>query len=143
RGARLMAHDGPDRIGPAQRRLAECQGGAVAIVTALVASIVLWCMACAVDIGSLYLERRTAQGAVDLAAMAAARDIANAERLARETLAANPVRAISLLTVTPGHYRADAAIEPSARFTAGAQPFNAVHVRMRNRAPLHLAGAVM
>ncbi|MGE3625663.1 MAG: TadG family pilus assembly protein [Hyphomicrobiales bacterium] len=133
----------PARMDLSMRRLARCREGAVAIVSALAVSVILWCVACAVDIGSLYLERRTAQGAVDLAAMAAARDIANAERLARETLDANHVSSISLLTVTPGHYSADPGIDPSARFTAGAQPFNAVHVRMRNRAPLHLAGAVM
>lgn len=118
------------------------ESGSAAILGALLMVVVLWCGAFAVDLGSLYFERRTAQGAVDLAAIAAARDIDAAETAARATLEANNIRNITAMTVTPGHYMADPALSPDARFTANAEPYNAVRVTLRQEAPLYLAGAL-
>lgn len=123
-------------------RGARDDGGSAAVLGALLLSVLLWCGAFAVDLGSLYFERRTAQGAVDLAAIAAARDIDSAQAAAHASLEANGIRYITGVTVTPGHYAADPAIAPEARFTADAEPHNAVEVTLRQEAPLHLAGAV-
>jgi len=98
--------------------------------------------ALAIDIGSLYLERRTAQGAADLAALAAARDLDRAERAARATLAANGFGDVSL-ALTKGRYEADAALAPSERFVPGRAPFNAVRLDVATGGQLHFAKAFM
>lgn len=124
-------------------RVLRCEDGATAILTALLMTVFLWCGALAVDIASLFLDRRTAQGAVDLAAIAAARDPDNAETLARAVLQDNGIGRIQELQVTPGNYRADPATAPELRFTEGAEPFNAVKVALRHEAPLHFAGGLL
>lgn len=126
----------------AVRRTLRDDSGSAAVLGALLMVMVLWCGAFAVDLGSLYFERRTAQGAVDLAAIAAARDMDSAEAAARATLDANDIAHISALTVTPGHYSADPAIAPEARFAANTRPFNAVYVALQQEAPLYLAAGI-
>ena len=125
------------------QRILRCEDGATAILTALLMTVFLWCGALAVDVASLFLDRRTAQGAVDLAAIAAARDIDNAENLARTVLQDNGIGRIQELRITPGNYRADTATAPEMRFTEGAEPYNAVKVTLRHQAPLYLAGALL
>jgi len=121
----------------------KCDQGGVAIITAILAAVILWCSAFAVDVGSLYLDRRTAQGAVDLAAIAAARNIEDADRMARLALEDNGIGNIRQLTITPGSYAADPGVAPSQRFSAGTEPFNAVRVELRHEAPLYFAGALL
>jgi len=121
----------------------KCERGGVAIVTAIFATVILWCSAFAVDVASLYLDRRTAQGAVDLAAIAAARNIEDADRMARIALEDNGIGNISQLTITPGSYAADPGVDPALRFTAGTEPYNAVRVELRHEAPLYFAGALL
>ena len=103
-------------------------------------SIVL--CALAVDVGSLYLERRTAQGAADLAALAAASDLDRAEQAARATLTANGFGDVSL-AVTKGRYEGDAALAPSERFAPGKTPFNAVRLDVATGGQLHFARSFM
>lgn len=119
------------------------QDGGVAVITAIMLTVLLWCTAIAVDVGSLYLERRTAQGAVDLAAIAAARNIEDASRAAKLTLEDNGIANIRQLVVTPGNYRADTAVDPSQRFVPGSEPYNAVHVALEHDSPLYFAGAFL
>lgn len=126
----------------ALKRAKEQESGSVAILSAVCLVVFLWCAALAVDFGSLYFERRTAQGAVDLAAIAAAQNITSAEAAAAATIEANDIRNVERLLVTPGHYSADPSKPPADRFVANAEPFNAVQVQLTQNAPLYLAGAL-
>jgi uncharacterized membrane protein len=78
--------------------------GAVGIMLALFLSVCVSLTALAIDMGSLYLERRTLQGAADLAAVAAASDLTHAEAAARATLKANGLGEIRSLSVIRGRY---------------------------------------
>lgn len=106
------------------------QRGNIAIMFAATLTSCVALGALAVDLGSLFVERRQAQGVVDLAALAAAADIENAERAANATLAANAVKGRPILSVTRGHYTADIGIAPQNRFKPNVTPFNAVSVRL-------------
>lgn len=101
--------------------------GAIGAILAVFLGVSLVLCALAVDVGSLYLERRSAQGAADLAAIAAARDLDRAEAAARATLASNGVSAQSL-AVTKGRYDVDPAVASGLRFVPGGLPHNAVRV---------------
>lgn len=83
----------------------------------------------AVDVGSLYTERRVLQGVADLAAMAGARSIDRAEDAVAATLRANGVEAE--FSVTRGKYTPDPRIAHDKRFVAGQAPFNAILVNLR------------
>lgn len=117
--------------------------GSVAVIMALFLTISVSLCALAVDVGSLYLERRTAQGAADLAALAAANDLGRAEDAARATLAANGFGEVRSLAIVKGRYEGDAALAPSARFVAGQEPYNAVRLDVATGGRLHFAKSFM
>ncbi len=119
------------------RRFRRDARAAVAIISAVAMTGAIAALAVAVDTGSVYVARREAQGAVDLAAIAAARDLVNAQSAAEATLAANGIADIETVAVTLGRYEADLDIAPEARFTAGATPANAARVELRSRAALY------
>ena len=104
------------------------QRGSFSILTAFVLPCTIAATALAVDLGSLYLERRVAQGAVDLAAMVAANDLDHADAAAARTMSANSIERLRTLVVTKGVYVADSAIPSGSRFTPDATPYNAVRV---------------
>ncbi|HRN84850.1 MAG TPA: TadG family pilus assembly protein [Hyphomicrobium sp.] len=110
--------------------------GSIGVVLAFFLMVAVSLCALAIDVGSLYLERRTMQGAVDLAAVAAAGDLERAEAAARATLAANGFGAVRALSVVKGRYERDRTLAPGDRFVAGQEPFNAV--RLDVAAPGHL-----
>lgn len=114
------------RIANAFRGLIASRDGTISIMAGLAFVLLAGLAAFAVDIGSLYLERRHLQGASDLAAIAGAADIDNAETVVARALAANGVAARA--DVTRGRYVADEAIHHSKRFTPEARPYNAVRV---------------
>jgi uncharacterized membrane protein len=115
--------------------------GSIAVVSAALAPIVIGCLALAVDMGSLYLERRQAQGAADLAAIAGAADLERADAAVRATLDANGVRDTSALQVTKGLYTADPLVPVPQRFRAGGDPINALEVVLRKNGRLYFASA--
>lgn len=119
------------------------QQGAIGIMLALFMTVAVTLCALAVDMGALYLERRTMQGAADLAAVAAASDLDRAEDAARATLAANGFGDVGSLAVVRGRYVRDAALAPGARFEAGRQPFNAVRVDVQRPGQLYFAKSFM
>lgn len=125
------------------RRALSGQDGAIGVVMALFMSLSVGFCALAVDIGSLYLERRTLQGAADLAAMAAATDLDRAERAAAATLAANGFGSVASLSVIKGRYAMDRAVAHDERFEAGRQPYNAVRVHVATTGHLHFAKSFM
>lgn len=115
---------------PAISRMVRSESGIIAINAAVMLPLAVACVAMAVDVGAMYLERRTAQGAVDLAAINAAELPDQAETAARSALAANGFSQIGSLVVTKGRYVADPAVSAHLRFQPGSEPFNAVRVEM-------------
>lgn len=124
-------------------RALSAEDGSIAVLMALFLAVSVVLCAVAVDLGSLYLERRSVQGAADLAAMAAAADIDHAEAAARATLAANGFGGVRSLSVLKGRYEADAALAPSARFVPGKEPYNAVRLDAQTGGQLFFAKSFM
>lgn len=118
-------------------------GGAIGIVLAAFLTVAVSLSALAVDMGAIYLERRTMQGAADLAAVAAASDLDRADAAARATLAANGFGAVRALSVTKGRYEPDALVAPGARFEAGREPYNAVRLDVAAAGRLYFAKSFM
>ncbi|MDX2290553.1 MAG: TadG family pilus assembly protein [Hyphomicrobiaceae bacterium] len=121
------------------RRWRADKSGNVAIMFAASLPVLFATAAIGVDAGYLFTERRSAQGAVDLAAIAAAADLGNAEAAARATLTANDVGDIQSLIVTRGRYVADPGRHHTERFEPGVAPFNAVAVELATQRPYFFA----
>lgn len=115
--------------------------GTVAIMTAAAMAMILVVTAIAVDMASLYHTRRRLQGAVDLAAMAAANDLANASKAAAATLRANGIEDLSSLRVRLGHYEGDTAVAIDDRFHPDEMPYNAAQVHLDEPGRLYFARA--
>ncbi len=117
-----------------RRTLKDCfisdDRGNIAILSAGSVGVLMLAISLTVDHSSLLLERREAQTAVDLAAMAAAGNLGKATTAANHTIASNNIERVSSLTVTKGRYTADVALTPEQRFIANMQPFNAVRVEL-------------
>jgi len=93
----------------------------------------------AVDATNLYLAKRHAQGIADAAALAAAANIDDASGAAAAARNANSMQGLSIMSVEPGHYADDPAIEASTRFVVGADGANAARVRVHVDVPLYFA----
>jgi uncharacterized membrane protein len=114
------------------RRAAITVMAAVSVVGAICLSGIV------TDTAIIYLHKRRAQGATDLAAMIAARVIASADAAARGTLDENGFEDAIDVNVTLGRYTADPAIAANARFVAGNVDPNAVRVTMTSEPPVVL-----
>lgn len=112
----------------AARRFVRNSAGSIAILSAAVLPLSIGALALAVDMGSLYIERRQAQSAADLAAMAAAANPDNAEAVVAATLQANGIDTTRSLTVVKGHYSPDPALPRGTRFRPATDPINAIEV---------------
>lgn len=119
------------------------RSGSIGVVLAVFLTVAVSLCALAIDIGALYLERRTMQGAADLAAVAATSDLDRAEAAARATLAANGFGAVRTLSVVKGRYEPDPQLAPGARFEAGREPFNAVRLDVAAPGQLYFAKSFM
>lgn len=126
-------------LGRCMARMVSDAGGGVAVVLALFMVVSVSLCAIAIDMGSLYLERRTLQGAADLAAIAAAGDLDRAEAAARATLTANGLGEVHALSVVKGRYEPAREVAPEARFVAGQEPFNAVQLKAAMLGRLYFA----
>lgn len=115
-------------------RLKDERGG-VAVMAALFGGVFCVLAALAIDLGSISLKARQVQGAADLSAMAAARDLSHAQAAAQATAAAN-LPEVQTVSVTKGGYVADARLAPKDRFRAGAPEPNAARVEVAAPAPL-------
>jgi uncharacterized membrane protein len=109
---------------------------------AIIGVCAIGALAVGVDSITLYFERRKAQGAVDLAAIAAARDISRAEAAAAATITDNKIPSVQNITITRGHYSADATIPAASRFVADAAPMNAVRVSLTNSASVYFGKSI-
>lgn len=125
---------------PAWRAFRIDNGGSVPIMTAAFLVVAIGAAALAVDVGSIYVERRALQGTADLAAMIAAGDIDNAEAAVAATLKANSVEAE--FHVERGQYKPDLKVAAATRFTPGNVSPNAVRVRLSKPGNLYFAQAL-
>ncbi|MGE0827755.1 MAG: pilus assembly protein TadG-related protein [Hyphomonadaceae bacterium] len=119
-------------------RFARAREGATAVLVSLSATGLIGATALATDVGFVYFKSRELQGLADLAALSAARDLRQAQRLAEETVGANRWGGEVAVETTLGAYRANGELAPRARFRAGGSA-NAVRVELQGDAPLFFA----
>ena len=108
--------------------------GAIAITAAAFAICGIGALALGVDVASVFVERRKAQSAVDLAAIAAARDPDKALQAATATITDNGVFGVRDIRITKGSYQANPAIPANLRFVPNGAPANAVMVELDSKA---------
>ncbi|WP_366513454.1 pilus assembly protein TadG-related protein [uncultured Brevundimonas sp.] len=101
--------------------------GGIATMAAVGSALACLLTAVVIDGGSIALAARRAQSAADLGALAAARDIANAERAAIATTYAN-VGADVLIQTATGTYVPDTSVPPDRRFNSAGESKNAAQV---------------
>lgn len=116
----------------------DLQGG-VAIIGAAAVVLFVVLAALAIDLGSMTLKAREIQGAADLAALSAARNLPAANAAANATAQAN-LGADIIITTQTGVYLAERKIKPQNRFTVGGSVPNAARVTITGKAPLFFAG---
>ncbi|TPL01822.1 MULTISPECIES: pilus assembly protein TadG-related protein [unclassified Mesorhizobium] len=142
----------------ATRRLLADRSANFAVMTALCTPVALALTAFAIDEGSLYNERRAAQSIIDLAAIAAASNITNAEQAVLTTLSDNGITSVAVqqqgtavaptaskavVQIVPGRYTGVSTIAAGSRFEAGKLPYNAVQVSLKKQGTLYFAGSIM
>ncbi len=140
------------------RRFGRDRRANFAVMTALSAPPALALTAFAIDEGSLFTERREAQSLADLAAIAAAANVDNAEAAAVAVLTDNGLSDVTVrraggpvdvtngrtsIEIVPGRYLADGATAAGKRFEAGRQPYNAVEVTLHRTGTLFFGSAFM
>ncbi len=108
--------------------------GGIAIIGAAFAICAVGALAIGVDVASIFVERRKAQSAVDLAAIAAARDPDKALAAATATVNDNGVFGVRDIRITKGSYAANPAIPVNMRFVPNGSPVNAVMVELDSKA---------
>lgn len=113
--------------------------GNVAIMTGFIVPVLLAVSAIGIDLASAYLQRRTAQSVVDLAAINAADHLDVADAAAQATLDANTFGKINSIVVTKGNYTPDPSLAVKDRFKAGQEPVNAVQVTLSKDARMYFA----
>lgn len=126
------------------RAFARNRRGAVSIITALSALVLIGFTAGAVDYGSVFLRTRQLQGMADLAAMAAAHDLAHAQTAAAATAQANRWDAPITTQVTTGVYQPLASLAIDKRFAPdNSTSMNAVKVTLQSTADLYFASVLL
>jgi uncharacterized membrane protein len=122
------------------RRFRADERGNIAIMGAALMTLGVGCTALAVDVGSIFADRRKTQSAADLAAIVAASNLTNATNAAVATVTKNNYPASALTSVQLGTYTANAAISPQARFVTPAVGVpNAARVTLSTQTPLYFA----
>lgn len=109
----------------------------ISIATAFAMTMLIGAAALAIDVGSLYLDRRKLQGIADAAAMAAAARPGEEQAAAERIIAANCDCGIRIAALTPGIYTPDGAIAAEQRFAAGGASANAVRIVLTRDRPLY------
>ena len=104
---------------PFLRRLIRNRGASISITTAFGMTMLIGSAAFAVDLGSLYLDRRKLQGIADAAAMAAAGRPGEERAAVQRIIAANCDCDIRIAAMIPGTYNADPARQAEQRFAGG------------------------
>jgi uncharacterized membrane protein len=118
------------------RTVANDRRAGISIATAFAMTKLIGAAALAVDVGSLYLDRRKLQGIADAAAMAAAGRPGEEQVAAQRIIAANCDCGIRIAALTTGTYTPDATIAAEQRFAAGGASANAVRIVLTRDRPL-------
>jgi uncharacterized membrane protein len=122
------------------RRFAADKQGNIAIMSAGLMTLVIGCTALAVDLGTIFADRRKTQSTADIAAIVAASNLSNATNAASATVVKNNYPANALMSVELGTYTANPAILPQARFvTPATGTANAARVTLNTQTPLYFA----
>lgn len=119
------------------RAFARDRRATITITTAFGLTMLIGAAALAVDIGSLYLDRRKLQGIADAAAMAAAGRPGEEQAAALRVIAANCDCGIRIAALTNGTYTADQAVAAEQRFDDGGSSPNAVRITLTRVRPLY------
>lgn len=117
------------------RRFAHDETGGVATMAAAAGTLICALAAVVVDLAGLALAGRSLQGAADLAALAAAANLEQAEMAATATTRANLADAATEVVI--GRYTPDAARAVHERFVPADAPANAARVTLTRSAPLY------
>jgi len=118
--------------------------GAISVITALSAMVLIAFTAGAVDFGNVFLRARQLQGMADLAAMAAASDLPHADAAANATAEANDWDAPLTADVKTGIYQPTASIPIDKRFAADTtSSMNAAQVTLKSSADLYFASLLL
>lgn len=121
---------------PFQNFLGDARGS-IAVMSAVLMTVVIGIAAFGVDVGNIYLDRRKAQATVDLAALAAVSDLANADKAAAATIARNNEPAGTTYALALGTYTASPSIAPAQRFQpSSSSSANAARVTLTTSTPL-------
>jgi uncharacterized membrane protein len=117
--------------------------GSVALLGGVMLALMTAISIGVIDLGSVYLDKRKAQGVLDIAAQQAAQDLPNAEVIVRDILSKNGIEAFDSLKVAIGQYDPDPALNPPDRFIPNASPANAVRVSLAKPAQLFFAKSLI
>lgn len=140
--------------------------GNVAITTALVSPLILYCLGLGIDYGMMTLQQQRLQQLSDIGAITAASNITSANSTLLSNLQSNgttaalatgntyltstgPITAAAansdqyetLANMVLGTYTADATIPPANRFSSGSSPSDAVRVTLTQKAVMPFASA--
>ena len=119
------------------RAFARDSHAGISIATAFAMTMLIGAAALAVDVGSLYLDRRKLQGIADAAAMAAAGRPGEERAAAERIIAANCDCGIRIAVLTLGAYTPEKAVAAEQRFTPGGASTNAVRILLTRDRPLY------
>jgi len=125
------------------RRFARDRRGNVAILSALLLTVIMGFGALGVDLGKVFTDRRKAQSTADLAALSAVSDLDHAAQAANATVRANNYSDDTAVNVELGTYTADPALTPQNRFKpSAAAAANAARVTLQTRSQLFFGRAL-
>jgi uncharacterized membrane protein len=121
-------------------RLRHDRRGGVTIIMAGSLVTLLTVSALGVDVGSLYVAKRSLQGTADAAALAAIDNPTAQTAAAQRAIASSASKTAQVTVLTPGGYTPDATLAPAARFVANASPANAVTLTLVQDVPVYFSG---
>ncbi|MES5486837.1 pilus assembly protein TadG-related protein [Bradyrhizobium sp. INPA03-11B] len=122
------------------RRFGADERGNFAMISAGLMTLLIGCAGLAIDLGTVFADRRKTQSTADLAAIVAAANLSNPVNAASATVTQNNYPASALVKVETGTYTASSAIAPQARFVTPAVGIpNAARVTLTTQTPLYFA----
>lgn len=119
--------------------------GSVAVITALFFLVLMGVVALGVDLGAVFTDKRKAQSAADLAAIAAVSDLTNAQKAAAATIAQNHLSKDASYILEFGVYTPDPYTLPEKRFVPVGglvSNANAARITLNTTTPLFFAKAL-
>lgn len=119
-------------------RLFRDRRGVAATLLALSLTALTGMAAITIDLGSAYLAKRQLQGVADAAVLAAASGdvVATGTISAQGVITQSGVSQVTIKGLTPGIYRRDAGISPTARFTPAVINSTAARLTLNRQVPL-------